>query len=91
MQIILYAEARNHRGDEAYAAKKSLIGTPAAGPSDGCEFYRVSPLPRVCLLNPLLLAGLQIKGVLSNLFNNVFGLHLAFEPPQSAFNRFALV
>jgi hypothetical protein len=37
------------------------------------------------------LAGLEVKGVTLDLFNNVFLLNLALEPAESAFQRFAVL
>jgi len=42
-------------------------------------------------LHALLLAGLEVKGVAPNLLDNVFLLHLAFEPTQSVFEGFSLL
>jgi hypothetical protein len=39
------------------------------------------------LLNSLLLAWLEVKGVMLNFLNYVFLLHLAFEPAESIFER----
>jgi hypothetical protein len=41
--------------------------------------------------NPLLLAGLQVKGVALDLLDNVFLLHLALKTPQRILERFTLL
>jgi hypothetical protein len=42
-------------------------------------------------LGPLFLAWFQVKGVAFNLFDYVFLLHFAFEPPQGAFKSLAVL
>jgi len=49
--------------------------------------FLAKPLPGQCLLHPLLLARLQIKGVSFDLLDDVFLLHLAFEAPQRVLQR----
>ena len=53
--------------------------------------FLASPLACESRLNPLFLAGLQIKGVALDLLDNVFLLHLALEPAQSVLEGFALL
>lgn len=43
------------------------------------------------LFGAALLAGLEVKGVTLDLFNDVFLLHLALESTKSAFQRFAVL
>jgi hypothetical protein len=48
-------------------------------------------LPRKRFLCPALLAGFHVEAVLLDLLDDVFLLHLALEPPQGVFQRFALL
>ena len=47
--------------------------------------------PRQSLLYAVLFPGLQIEGVLLDLFNDVFLLHLPLESPQGVFQGFTLL
>ena len=53
--------------------------------------FFASSLASKSRLNTLFLAGLQVEGVTLNLLDNVFLLHLAFEPTQSILEAFALL
>ena len=46
---------------------------------------------RQCLFGTTLVSGLQIKGVLLDIFDDIFLLHLPFEPPKSTFDRLAVL
>ena len=48
-------------------------------------------LPSQCLLDSFLLSGLQIKGVLLNFFNNIFGLDLSLKAAESVFQRLSFL
>src|SRR4051794_34572330 len=54
------------------------------------EFLPV-PLARQRLLGATLVAWLQIEGVLLDILDDVFLLHLPLEAPESALDRFALL
>jgi hypothetical protein len=79
--------------------------TPGRGGPLPHQSYCVNPVASVLLLANLLtgpfasqrsfhalfLAGLQVKGVALNLFNNVFLLHFALETAQSVFEGLTLL
>jgi len=48
-------------------------------------------LPRQGLLHALLFSRLQVEGVLLDLFNDVFLLHLPLETPQGVFQGFTFL
>src|SRR5258706_1098244 len=48
-------------------------------------------LARQCLLGPALVPRFQVEGVLLDVLDDVFLLHLPLEPPESALNGFALL
>src|SRR3954468_6764958 len=48
-------------------------------------------LPGQRLFGPALIAGLQIEGMLLDVLDDVFLLHLPLEPAEGAFNRLALL
>jgi hypothetical protein len=54
------------------------------------ELLTVS-LSRKRLLRPTLIAGLQIEGMLFDIFDDVFLLNLPLEPAKSALDRLALL
>ena len=59
--------------------------------------FRLAPglfaitLPRQSLLHALLFPGFQVEGVLLDLFNDVFLLHLPLETPQGVFQGFTVL
>ena len=62
-----------------------------------CWLFRLAPellaapLPRQRLLGSTLVPGLQVEGVLLDILDDIFLLDLPLEPPQGAFDRFALL
>ena len=46
---------------------------------------------RQCLFGTTLVSGLQIEGMLLDIFDDIFLLHLPFEPPKSTFDRLAVL
>jgi hypothetical protein len=56
----------------------------------GTTLFAVT-LASECFFGTALLAGLEVKGVTFDLFNDVFLLNLALESAESAFQRFAVL
>jgi hypothetical protein len=50
-----------------------------------------APFAGQCLFQALFFTRLQIEGVALDLFNDVFGLHLALETAEGILQRFALL
>src|SRR5262245_781745 len=55
------------------------------------SYFLASSLARQSLFDPLLLSGLEIKGVFLSFFYDVFLQNLALETPQCVFDGFAIV
>jgi hypothetical protein len=70
---------------------------PRRGPLFLAPLFRVASLflsvtfARQRLFGPTLVSGFQVEGMLLDILDDIFLLHLPFEPPKSAFNRLAVL